>query len=79
MSVYIHVRTGLLIIAEYDTDADDGGYWGWVPEMPGCASQGDSFGGFVANIGDAIDVCLEVMAEDGMPLPTENISVTGGV
>ena len=43
----------------------------WVTEchsIPGCISQGDSLEQAIANIGEAIALCLEVRAELEMPL-----------
>jgi predicted RNase H-like HicB family nuclease len=71
--IYIHTRTGLTIVAE----CEDNGFWGWVPEMPGCASQGDTLGELFVNIGDAIELCLEIMMEYDMELPTANVTTTG--
>jgi predicted RNase H-like HicB family nuclease len=50
----------------------DGGYSVICPAIPGCASQGESRDLALANIREAILLCLEVRAEDGMPLPTES-------
>jgi predicted RNase H-like HicB family nuclease len=37
----------------------DGGYSVWVPTLPGCASQGDSFEDALKNIKEAIELYLE--------------------
>ncbi len=50
----------------------DGGYTAICPAIAGCASQGESRDLALANIKEAILLCLEVRAEDGMPLPTES-------
>lgn len=73
MSAYLHTKTGLLFVVEYEDD----GPWAWVPEMPGCASQGDTLSELFANIGEAIEGCLEVMVDEGMLLPTESMDCTG--
>lgn len=36
----------------------DGGYSVWIPSLPGCASQGDSFDQAVANIKEATQLYL---------------------
>lgn len=36
-----------------------GGYSVWVPELPGCASQGETFDEALANIKEAIQLYLE--------------------
>ena len=37
----------------------DGGYSVWVPTLPGCASQGDTFELALTNIKEAIEFYLE--------------------
>ena len=37
----------------------EGGYSVWVPSLPGCCSQGESFEDAVKNIQEAIDLYLE--------------------
>jgi hypothetical protein len=39
--------------------------------MPGCVSQGKTREEAIANIKDAIKLCLQVRAERGMPLAVE--------
>jgi predicted RNase H-like HicB family nuclease len=39
---------------------DDGGYWA---EVPGCATQGDTFPELLQNLYEAIEGCLEARAE----------------
>lgn len=46
-------------------EAEEGGYWAEVLELPGCASQGESLDELRENIIDAIGAVLEVYAEDG--------------
>ena len=50
-------------------DAEEGGYWAKVPELPGCVSQGETLEEVEANIRDAILAVLESMREDGEELP----------
>ena len=48
---------------------DEDGVWiAECPAIPGCVSQGATLDRAVANIGEAIALCLEVRAELGMPL-----------
>lgn len=42
----------------------DGGYVGRVPELQGCLSQGDTLDELMKNIKEAIELCLEVEAEE---------------
>ena len=48
-----------------------GSYSVICPAIPGCASQGESLDEALENAREAIGLCLEVRAEDGMPLPGE--------
>jgi predicted RNase H-like HicB family nuclease len=43
--------------------ADEGGYWGEVPSIPGCASQGETMEELVDNLREAIAGCLSVDVE----------------
>lgn len=43
----------------------------WVvecPAIPGCVSQGETESEALQNIQEAIELCLEVRAEEGLPL-----------
>jgi predicted RNase H-like HicB family nuclease len=53
----------------------DGGYSIFCPAIPGCASQGDTVDEALLNIREAIELCLEVRAEDGIGLPVETPAV----
>lgn len=46
-------------------DLEDGGFWVECPELPGCASQGESVEEALAMIEDAIEGWLEVSGESG--------------
>ena len=45
--------------------AEEGGYWAEVPSLPGCVSQGETLEETIANIREAIELYIEVLAEDG--------------
>ncbi|MDP2950227.1 MAG: type II toxin-antitoxin system HicB family antitoxin [Chloroflexota bacterium] len=49
----------------------DGGYSVVCPAIPGCVSQGDTLEDALANIREAILLCLEVRNEEGLPPPGE--------
>ena len=51
------------------TDADRSDYGVTVPDLPGCVSAGDTREQALANAGEAVLGHLEVMAEDGKPVP----------
>lgn len=49
-------------ILEYNivfTPEDEGGYSAYVPDLPGCVSQGDTFEEAKSNIKEAIQLYLE--------------------
>ena len=53
-------------------DRDENGAWiVECPSIPGCASQGDKKREALSNIREAIQTCLEVRAEHGLPLTVE--------
>jgi predicted RNase H-like HicB family nuclease len=53
-------------------DRDEDGMWiSECPSIPGCVSQGKTKDEALVNIKDAIQSCLEVRAERGMPLTVE--------
>jgi predicted RNase H-like HicB family nuclease len=53
-------------------DRDEDGVWVVeCPSIPGCVSQGHSKEEALSNIGEAIQLCLEVRAEQGLPLTIE--------
>ncbi len=49
---------------------DENGEWcATVPSLPGCNSQGDTREEVIANIKEAIRLYIEVLEEDGLPVP----------
>ena len=55
---------------------DEDGVWiAECPAIPGCVSQGDTKNEALANIREAIELCIEVRAERGMPLTIETRQV----
>ncbi len=50
---------------------ETGGYTVEVPSLPGCFSEGDTREEALINIQDAIALYLEVLAEDGKPIPDD--------
>ncbi len=48
------------------------GYWvAECPTLPGCISQGETRATAIANIREAIELYVEVLEEDGLPVPAE--------
>ena len=57
-------------------DPDEDGVWVIeCPSIPGCVSQGETKEKALENIKEAIRLCLEVRAEQGLPLTTETREV----
>ena len=49
------------------------------PSIPGCISQGKTEAEALANIREAIQLCIEARAASGMPLTVETREVEVGV
>jgi len=48
------------------------GYWvAEVPSLPGCISQGTTRAEALVNIKEAIEVYIEALEEDGLPVPED--------
>ena len=62
-----------LVVLHTETDRTD--YGVTVPDLPGCVSAGDTLEQALANAGEAILGHLEVMVEDGKPVPEPNSMV----
>jgi predicted RNase H-like HicB family nuclease len=57
-------------------DRDEDGMWiVQCPSIPGCVSQGKTKEEAMKNIEEAIRLCLEVRAEQGIPLTVETRQV----
>ena len=57
-------------------ERDEDGVWiAECPSIPGCVSQGSGRKEALANIREAIALCLQVRAERGMPLTVETCQV----
>jgi predicted RNase H-like HicB family nuclease len=52
----------------------EGGFWGEVPALPGCYSQGETVDELKHNIREAIAGVLEVLREQGRE-PDSNIQI----
>ena len=48
-------------------DEEDGGFVAECPAIPGCVSEGDTLEEALENVREAIEACLEVRAEQGLP------------
>ena len=50
---------------------EDGGFTVSVPALPGCISEGGNREEALKNIKEAIELYLEVLKEDGKPIPQD--------
>lgn len=53
----------------------DGGFSVSAPDLPGCASQGDTYEEAMINIAEAIECHVLGMRDDGLPIPTPSVRV----
>lgn len=49
----------------------NGGFSVICPSLPGCVSQGESLRDALDKIREAIQLCLEVRKDEGVPVPVE--------
>ncbi len=54
-------------------EAEEGGYWGEVPAIPGCATQGDTFDELLSNLYEAVEGCLSVEVQDIEVSPKDKV------
>jgi len=50
----------------------DGGFSVYAPTLPGCASQGETEKEAMENIKEAIDLYVESLKEDRLPVPKQD-------
>ena len=60
--------------AVFEQEAD-GGFSVYVPDLPGCASQGDTYDEALANIADAVQCYVLSMRYDGLPVPPPTVVI----
>ena len=65
----VHIRTFRVVIKR--TDEDDG-YMADIPSLNTCFAFGDTVEEAMANLQEALEGTLEVMKEDGMPIPDDS-------
>ena len=66
------VTTSFTVVMERE---DDGGFSVYVPDLPGCASQGESQDEALANIREAIELYLDGLKADGMAVPERRAQI----
>ncbi|HEX9735580.1 MAG TPA: type II toxin-antitoxin system HicB family antitoxin [Thermoanaerobaculia bacterium] len=52
---------------------EDGFWVSECPSLPGCISQGTTREEAIRNIREAIDVYIEALEEDGLPVPEDRL------
>jgi len=62
-----------------EPDEEAGGYVVTCPSLPGCYSQGDTIEEALANIREAILLCLEDLLEQQAPIPDASKVLIGSV
>ena len=74
---------GLMKVMDFkvflEPDEEYGGYVVTCPSIRGCYSQGKTAEEALANIREAIELCLEVMRERGEELPDPSGTLIGSV
>ncbi|MEB3309295.1 MAG: type II toxin-antitoxin system HicB family antitoxin [Snowella sp.] len=53
----------------------DGGYHAFCPILKGCHSQGDTVEETIENMTEAIELYLESLVADNLPIPKEDLIV----
>jgi len=49
--------------------ADDGSYWAYLPDLPGCATSGDSPEQVEEQLPEAVELYLSYYRDRGLPPP----------
>lgn len=55
--------------------AEEGGYTVYVPALPGCISEGDTYSEALANIKEAIQLYIETLRERGKEIPQDDYHI----
>ena len=49
--------------------AEDGSYWAYLPDLPGCITTGDSIDHAESQLQEAVELYLGYYTERGLPSP----------
>jgi len=63
---YVMMQTYAYVIER----ADDGGYWAYLPDLPGCTTAGESPEEVERQLPAAVDLYLQYFRERSLPAPT---------
>jgi predicted RNase H-like HicB family nuclease len=55
--------------------ADDGGFWAYLPDLPGCTTRGETMEEVEALLPEAVEMYLQYYRERGLsaPLPQSKV------
>ncbi len=59
----------------FEKEDEGGGYHVFCPALPGCHSQSETLEEGIENIREAIQLYVESLIEDGLPVPAEDILI----
>lgn len=54
---------------------EEGGYTAFVPKLPGCVSEGETYQETLENIREAIELYIEVLEERKQPILFDNTHI----
>ncbi len=54
---------------------DEGGYHVFCPTLPGCHTESETIEEGISNIREAIQLYVDSLIEDGLPIPQEDIFI----
>jgi len=54
---------------------EEGGYHVFCPTLPGCHTQSETIEEGIQNIREAIELYVQSLIEDGLPVPEEDIFI----
>jgi predicted RNase H-like HicB family nuclease len=55
--------------------AEDGSYWAYLPDLPGCASSADTPEQVERQLPEAVELHLSYYTDRGLPAPPSNARV----
>lgn len=55
--------------------AEDGSYWAYLPDLPGCATTGNSAEEAEQQLPEAVNLYLSYFRDRGLPTPTPQARV----
>lgn len=55
--------------------SDDGGYWGYLPDLPGCTTAGDTPEDVERQLPEAVELYLSYFRDRNQPVPVPKARV----